>query len=104
MFSRALLGGRVKGQVIADTNCSKENSSSVRQKISVGLVRHWIEGGEMTEKLWNSLVLEMQNLILGKSLSSFTPEDGSAFKVGSAFSRGSFQCELLCTVMPVTQL
>lgn len=93
----------MKGQVIADINCSKENSSSVRQKISVGLVRHWIEGGEMTEKLWNSLVLEMQNLVLGKSLSSFTP-DGSAFKVGSAFSRGSFQCELLCTVIPITQL
>lgn len=104
MFSRALLGGRVKGQVIANTNCSKENSSSIRKKISVRLVRHWVEGGEMTEKLWNYLVLEMKNLVLGKALSSFTSEGGSTFKVGSAFSRDSFQCELLCTVISITQL
>lgn len=25
----------MKGQVVADTGCSKENSSSIRQKISV---------------------------------------------------------------------
>lgn len=42
----------------------------------------------MTEKLWNALVLEMQNLVLGKALSIFTSEVGSTFKVGSAFSRG----------------
>lgn len=81
----------MKRQVVADTNCSKENSSSTRQKISVRVVKHWIEGGEMTEKLWNALVLEMQNLVLGKALSIFTSEVGPTFKVGSAFSRGPFQ-------------
>lgn len=42
----------MKGEVVAGTNCSKENSSSIRQTISGRVVKHWIEGGEMTEKLW----------------------------------------------------
>lgn len=78
----------MKRQMVAQTNCSKESSSSTRQKISVRIVKHGIERGEMTEKLWNALVLEMQNLVLGKALSIFTSEVGSTFKVGSAFSRG----------------
>lgn len=58
----------------------------------------------MTEKLWNALVLEIQNLILGRTVSIFTSRGGSAFKVGSPFSRGSFHCELLYTIMHITQL
>lgn len=94
----------MEGQVVTDTNSSKENSNSIRQKISVGVVKYWIQRREMTEKLWSALGLEMQNLVPGKALSIFTSEAGSAFKVGSAFCRDSFQSELLCTEIHITQL